>query len=490
MPDKNKILEMYSPENFQRAGHALIDLLARYLEKNLTGKSKIISWRTPAAEDLNWQAALPKNATLSADAFIQKLDDDILANTLAIHHPRNMGHQVANPLPIAALCDLVAALTNQAMTIYEAGPSATMLERQVIRWLFELISPNWNKAGGVLTSGGAQANLTALLVARQVSSQGNANIWKNGVSSVPKLCILASEHTHYSVSRAAGIMGLGTEAVISIACDAHGRMKLDALEQAHQQCMANQQTIIAVAANAGCTATGSIDPLEAIGKYCQANKLWFHVDGAHGASALLSETHRNKLNGIELADSVVWDGHKLMYMPAAVSAVLFRNEAHSYSAFSQDASYLFQGKNPEEEAFNTSYRTLECTKRMMALKLWAAFSLYGVNGLGSLIDEAFAKAALLATKLKAQPDFSLLMSPQTNIVCFRYLAKLEGEALNQHQADIRQQLVEKGLFHITQAKIDGAIWLRVTLMNPFTAENDLDALLASIAQTSKNLLSE
>ena len=173
----NKILEMYNPENFQRSGHALIDLLTRYLENNLAGKGKVISWQAPATEDLNWQAALPKNATLSADEFIQKLDDDILANTLAIHHPRNMGHQVANPLPMAALCDLVAALTNQAMTIYEAGPSATMLERQVIRWLCELISPNWNKAGGVLTSGGAQANLTALLVARQVSSQDNANVW-------------------------------------------------------------------------------------------------------------------------------------------------------------------------------------------------------------------------------------------------------------------------------------------------------------------------
>ena len=490
MSNKNKILAMYSPESFQKSGHTLIDLLTRYLEKNLAGKNNVISWQAPAVEDLNWQAALPKNATLSADEFIQKLDHDILANTLAIHHPRNMGHQVANPLPIAALCDLVAALTNQAMTIYEAGPSATMLERQVIRWLCELISPNWNTAGGVLTSGGAQANLTALLAARQASSQGNANIWKNGVSSAPKLCILASEHSHYSISRAAGIMGLGTEAVIPIACDQHGRMKMDALEQAHQHCTRHQETIIAVAANAGCTATGSIDPLMAIGEYCQANKLWFHVDGAHGASALLSETHRNKLNGIELADSVVWDGHKLMYMPAAVSAVLFRHEAHSYSAFSQDASYLFQGKNPEEEVFNTSYRTLECTKRMMALKLWAAFSLYGVNGLGSLIDEAFAKAVLLANKLKAQPNFILLMPPQTNIVCFRYLAKLEDEALNQHQADIRQQLVESGLFHITQATLDGAIWLRVTLMNPFTSENDLDALLTSIAQASKNLLSE
>lgn len=480
-------LAMYSPQNFQSMGHALIDLLTRYLENNLAGKSKVIAWKAPQIEDLNWQAALPQKATLSTDTFIQKLDQEILANTLAIHHPRNMGHQVANPLPVAALCDLVAALTNQAMTIYEAGPSATMLERQVIRWLCELVSPSWNQAGGVLTSGGAQANLTALLVARQVTSQGHANIWKNGVSSVPKLCILASEHSHYSVSRAAGIMGLGTDAVLPIAGDAHGGMKLDALKQAHQDCIARQQTIIAVAANAGCTPTGSVDPLEAIGQYCQANKLWFHVDGAHGASALLSETHRNKLNGIALADSVVWDGHKLMYMPAAVSAVLFRDEAHSYSAFSQDASYLFQGKNLEEEAFNISFRTLECTKRMMSLKLWAAFSLYGVDGMGDLIDEAFGKATLLANKLTARPNFALLMPPQTNIVCFRVLANLASETLNQHQAAIRQHLVQSGKFHLTQVKLDDTIWLRVTLMNPFTSENDLDALLDEIEQTSQTL---
>jgi L-2,4-diaminobutyrate decarboxylase len=490
MSDKSKPLEMYSPQNFQSMGYAIIDLLTQYLEKNLAGESEVIAWKAPLTEDLKWQAALPKNATLSADAFLQKLDQEILANTLAIHHPRNMGHQVANPLPVAALCDLVASLTNQAMTIYEAGPSATMLERQVIRWLCELISPSWNKAGGVLTSGGAQANLTGLLVARQLASSRHANIWKDGVSAAPKLCILASEHSHYSVSRAAGIMGLGTDAVLPIACDQHGRMKLDALEQAHQQSTANQQTIIAVAANAGCTATGSIDPLLEIGEYCQAHQLWFHVDGAHGTSALLSDKHRHQLKGIELADCVVWDGHKLMYMPAAVSAVLFRDETHSYGAFSQDASYLFQGKNPEEEAFNISFRTLECTKRMMALKLWAGFSLYGVDGLGGLINEAFAKARLLATKLKAQPDFALLMPPQTNIVCFRYLAKLSGEALNQHQVDIRQQLVQSGQFHITQVKLDGAVWLRVTLMNPFTSELDLDALLETITHTSEQLLGQ
>ena len=109
-----------------------------------------------------------------------------------------------------------------------------------------------------------------------------------------------------------------------------------------------------------------------------------------------------------------------MYMPAAVSAVLFRNEQHSYAAFSQDASYLFQGESDTDEAFNLSYRTLECTKRMMALKLWAAFSLYGTDGMGALIDEAFAKAKIFAQKIQKQSTFELLMMPETNIVCFRW----------------------------------------------------------------------
>ncbi|NBQ85602.1 MAG: pyridoxal-dependent decarboxylase, partial [Methylophilaceae bacterium] len=220
---KKIISEMFDARTFQSTGHALIDLLTDYLQSNLEGQGKVLNWQAPLVEDLNWQAALPKQASLSSEALIEQLKSAILPNGLAIHHPRNMGHQVATPLPMAALCDLVAALTNQAMAVYEAGPSATMLERQVIRWLCELIDQkNWQQAGGVLTSGGAQANLTALLVARQISSsraETPANVWKAGVQAQASACLLASEHAHYSVSRAAGVMGLGTDAVIKIACD-------------------------------------------------------------------------------------------------------------------------------------------------------------------------------------------------------------------------------------------------------------------------------
>jgi L-2,4-diaminobutyrate decarboxylase len=170
--------------------------------------------------------------------------------------------------------------------------------------------------------------------------------------------------------------------------------------------------------------------------------------------------------------------------------VLFKNEQHSYAAFSQDASYLFQGESHEDEAFNLSYRTLECTKRMMALKLWAAFSLYGTEGMGALVDEAFAKAKVFAEKIQERANFELLMKPETNIVCFRFLNKqLSQEAINNHQSDIRQHIIESGAFHITQVDLHGVTWLRTTLMNPFTTEQDLDELLARVASAAQAVLS-
>jgi L-2,4-diaminobutyrate decarboxylase len=488
MTSKINIVDMFNAENFRSSGHALIDLLADQLQKQLSGFGPVINWKNPELEDQHWQKTLPQKAILDADDLIKKLQSDILPDSLAIHHPRNMGHQVATPLPMSALCDLVAALSNQAMAVYETGPSATMIERQVIRWLSELIGwkPTDTKhINGILTSGGAQANLTALLAARQHSAK--SNVWKNGITEHKPLKILASEHSHYSISRAAGIMGLGTDAVVRVPTDIVGRMDVAQLQYLHQQSLHKGDHIIGVVATAGCTPTGSIDPLLQIGLYCNAQNLWLHVDGAHGASALLSDQHRQQLNGITLADSVVWDGHKLLYMPATVSAVLFKNAADSYAAFAQDASYLFQGDNHEAEEFNASYRTLECTKRMMGLKLWTAFLLYGVEGMSLLVDEAFAKARLFAKKIQADQAFELLMQPQTNIVCFRYCKDdCSIENLSLLQSVIRNRLIKSGAFHLTQVTLHDHTWLRTTLMNPMTQASDLDALLLAIKQVASN----
>lgn len=475
------LLALFDSTEFRGAGHVIIELLADYLDKNLKGEGKVIDWHPPQQAIKNWQRPLPVKSVLTPRQFIAALDQDILARSLRIHHPHNLGHQVASPLPIAALCDLVASLSNQAMTVYEAGPSATMLEKQVVQWLCELIgqeTSEWKNADGVLTSGGAQANLTALLAARQ--AKAGWDIWQQGVSNGTPLRILACETTHYSISRAAAIMGLGADAVIKVPMDKRGGMDIAALKAACLQCLAQGSKPFAVAASAGCTPTGSIDPLGEIGAFCREHDLWLHVDGAHGASALLSAKLKPMLAGIELADSVVWDGHKLLYMPAAVSAVLFRDPKHSYAAFAQEASYLFSDEDPEE-AYNIGVRTLECTKRMMGLKLWATFMLYGTQKLGSLVEHVFGTARQLAQRLEESEDFELLMQPQTNIVCFRHVPKdLDGRAQDSYQENLRRKIVESGKFHLTQVRINNQTWLRTTVMNPFTGGGHLDALMRAM----------
>lgn len=468
--------QMFDSEQFRNSGHALIDLLAAQLVHELSGNANLINWQPAVEAARSWQQPMPEVAEFSHADFITWLQQEILPRNLAMYHPHSMAHQAAPPLPMAALCDLVAALCNQAMALYETGPAATLLEHQAIHWLTTAVG--WPHGAGVLTSGGSQANLTALLAARQHAA---ANIWQEGVTAAPCLRILTSELAHYSVKRTAAIMGLGADAVISVATDKQGRMSMEALQAAHTACLHRHERVMAIVATAGCTATGSIDPLQAIGQYCQTHDVWLHIDGAHGAAAVLSDQHAGKLQGIHLADSISWDGHKLLYMPATVSAVLFRNAADSYLSFSQEASYLFNGEYGEETDFNLSYRTLECTKRMMGLKMVAAFKLYGQRGMASLLDHVFALAEQFAAMLTNTPGFELLMHPQTNIVCFRYHSNVSNTAaFDSLQAHIRQQLLHHGLFHLSQVEINNSIWLRCVFMNPQTQPKHLQQLLQEI----------
>lgn len=471
---------MFDPEQFRASGQALVALLAEQLSHDLAGEGQPLNWQPPQLAEQAWLQPMPEQPELNADTLLTWLSQQVIPANLAVHHPHSIGHQLAPPLPLAALCDLVASLANQAMPVYETGPAATLIERQLIRWLSGLLG--WHSESGstgILTSGGAQANLTALLAARQHC----VDVWRSGVKHAPQLRILTSTLAHYSISRAAGIMGLGTDAVLAVAVDAQGRMDMADLTRLHASCLQHGEIVMAVVASAGCTATGSIDPLQDIAAFCQAQQLWLHVDGAHGASALLSTQHAHKLQGIALADSVTWDGHKLLYMPAAVSAVLFREAKHSYLAFAQDASYLFHGEDAALD-YNTSYRTLECTKRMMGLKLLAAFKLYGRQGMAQLLDHVFALASSFADALAQAPDFELLMRPQTNIVCFRY--RTDAAQSNRLQSWLRLQLLQGGDYHLSQVEISGTLWLRCTLMNPYTEFKHLQGLLERIRTRTRS----
>jgi L-2,4-diaminobutyrate decarboxylase len=456
--------EHYDPERFRELGKRVVDLLA----DALAAPGAVLPWRTPDENLARW----PVRDDGGGDLV------EILARAIAgstrLHHPRYAGHQVTAPLPAAALCDLVSAFLNQGSAVYEMGPVANAMERQVVRWMASRLGLG-DAADGVLTSGGSAGNLTALLAARQARAG-----WDAWSEPGPPLAFLVGESAHYSISRATRIMGWGAGGAVAVPADASGRMRAGELAAARAAAERRGRRVIGVAASACSTATGVYDPLEAIADHCAREGLWLHVDGAHGAAAALSERQRWRLRGIERADSVVWDGHKMLLVPALVTAVLFRDGRRSYEAFAQEASYLYDGGGGEANWWDLGLRTLECTKLMMALKLWAVLATVGERALGEYVAETYERTARFAERLAAAGDFEVI-PPESNILCFRHvLPGMDEGALDARQARAREEIIRGGGFYFVKTRLGGKTWLRVTVINPLTRDEDLDALADAV----------
>lgn len=475
----DEIEQAYSPDAFRDLGHALVDHLADYLGRAQARKLPVLPFTSPEllASSLENDFAAPRATVWNQDV------PDWLAAAIHLHHPRYVGHQVTSPLPEAALAELMAALTNNGAAVYEMGPLEVAMERALIGRMARWIGFS-EGADGVFTSGGSLGNLTALLAARQ--AQAGFDAWNDGLAHGEPLGVIVGEQAHYSAQRALQIAGLGRGSIETVPVDSAFRMRADLLEDARRRLLMRGRRPIAVVASAGSTATGAYDPLLPIGEYCERHGLWLHVDGAHGASALLSERLRARLAGIERADSVVWDAHKMLLMPALVTAVLFRNGSRSYEAFAQSASYLFEGDDPRAEWFNLASRTLECTKRWMVLPLYSALCRYGASFFASYVEAQVDRAARFADAITASGDFELLVRPESNIVCFRYLGRSSGalEELNALQRRIRSQLVTSGQFYLVQTSVAGRVYLRTTIINPRTTDADLADLLQALRQAA------
>ena len=478
------LTDPYDPELFRRSGHMVVDALADYLETALAGDLPVLPFRPALELAREYQGSLPIDPADDVDAEISRCLAQIIRQSIHLPHPGYMGHQVPPSLPVAALGDLISSVLNNSVAVYEMAQAGTQIERQVILWL--CASVGWpHDSDGVLTSGGSLGNLTALLAARNHATQGTA--WRQGLHAGPPLAMLVSDQAHYSVTRAAGVLGLGQESVVAIPTDSRFRVDLTALAQLYRQTEQEGKKVMAIVASAGTTATGSFDPLREMGEFCREKGVWFHIDGAHGASALYSEKYRRLTEGIELASSLVWDMHKMLFAPSLVTAVLFRRREDNYAAFSQEASYLF-GRHPEAADFDLALRTLECTKRTMGIKLWLALRVHGARTIGEMVTRTFDLAREFANLLKAQPDFELATEPASNILCFRHVpAALKtlqnaSEKLDAHQFQVRQKVVASGKYFLVYTVLRNKVYLRTTLMNPRTTVEDLTGLIQAIRE--------
>ena len=466
------IANAYDPERFRADGHRLIDAIAEQLASWHAREGQALPWRDPTDARATWAAESLSGGELVADLA------RIMRASTALANPRCMAHQVPPPLPGAVLAEMVSALLNNGMAVYEMGPAAVPIELAVIEWMCRKLemAPG---AGGVLTSGGSLGNLTALLAMRQACA--GFDVWGQGSHAGPPLAVIASDEAHYSVARTLRVMGWGDAGAIGAKVYAHHRLTAATVEHALLAARERGQRVIGIVAAAGSTATGSFDPLDELADLAERQQLWLHVDAAHGGGACVSASQRHKLRGIERADSIVWDAHKLLMMPALVTAVLFRKTSHAYEAFAQQASYLFAASHPSERWWDLGTRTLECTKRMMAIEMWTALRSHGEAWFGEVVDRQHALAVELAANISAASDFELAIAPESNIVCYRHRpVGVEGAALDGHNRALRERAVKDGTYYIVGAQLPAGYYLRSTLMNPLIETSDLDGLISHL----------
>jgi len=465
----------FNPEEFRKEGHTLVDTLSDYLEEALSGKEMpVLPWNDPdqLAETFSFDSGGGENEPVNT--FIKRIID----YSIHIHHPHYIGHQVTSPLPAAVLVQFCTTLLNNGAAIYEMGPVNMAMEKNVIKRFGTLIG--YPKGfDGIFTHGGTAGNLTAMLAARQAKT--DYNIWEDGVRELNRPGYMISEQAHYSVGRNVKIMGLGDESIVRVPVDKHFRMRSDLLEELKNEAEKKGIRIISVVASSCSTATGSYDDLEAVAGFCEKYDLWMHVDGAHGMGVLFSEKYSDLVKGIERADSVVIDFHKMFLVPALNTLVMFKNGERSFETFAQKASYLFQ-KSQKNVWYNSATRTIECTKSALGIIAYTALKYYGKSYFKTYIDSRYDLAATFARLVISERNLELAVEPESNIVCFRFASeKVSDHELNRINSEIRSEIIKEGLFYIVQAELNGKVWLRVTIINPVTSETTLKDLLVRVS---------
>lgn len=433
-----------------------------------TGLTPALAERRVAEVDLDRPLADP--GQVLAEMSRLWLDDAVW-----FHEPSYAAHLNCPVVVPALLAELFVASVNSSLDTFDQSVGATFIERQLIEWTARRIGFG-DAADGVFTSGGSQSNLQGLLLARGRHERVPAE----------RLRILASAESHFSVQKSARLLGLGEDSVVSVPTDARHRMDPAALERSLAACADLGVRPMAIVATAGTTDFGAIDPLGQVADLAAAYDAWLHVDAAYGGGLLVSPTRRDRLQGIERADSVTIDFHKTFFQPVSSSAVVVRDRATLHPA-TWHADYL----NPREATHpNQVDKSLQTTRRFDALKLWVTLRTMGPDLVGQYVDAVIDLASAVHRAQRGHSELEFAAAPELSTLVFRYvppgppLAEKESAALNNA---IREALYASGRAMVAATKVDGVQHLKLTLLNPMATVEDITGVLDLVRETGARL---
>ncbi len=379
------------------------------------------------------------------------------------------------PVAIPALAaEALISATNQSLDSWDQSPFATLLEEHVIQWLLMLMGAP-DQSGGCFSSGGSQSNMTALYLAIEQKPDIDRK----------KLVVFISENAHFSIRKSARILGLSADAVIPMPVDENGRMSAAHLQPAIMKSRNEHKVPLAIVATAGTTDLGAIDPLSDIADIAETHGLWLHVDAAYGGG-LLFTPHRDRLHGIERAQSVTLDFHKMLFQPISC-AVLLVKDKKLFSPLALNADYL----NPAEAVFsdvpNLVERSMQTTRRGDALKVAITMRSIGRAGISDMVRKTLDNAKAAADAIRARDALQLIQNPPLSTVLFRYLPRNGGQCGDEISIKVREQLFNEGTAAIATTIHHGRVCFKLTLLNPFSDAGIINGILDRIVATATEL---
>ncbi len=458
---------MWGSDALRSAAHELGELLVRY-EAELAAR--------PVFPDID-RAAL---RTILEEPFpedgrpfhelLGEFQRVVIPNSTQIAHPRFLAYVLPSPNSVAPFADALASVLNQNCNLWTLSPAANAIEQKIVSWFLELFEIPLG--GGILTSGGSMANLSALAVARDAHHQGDPRMEGLQTSRSP-LVLYTSEEAHNSIDKAVTLLGLGLNNLRRIGTDERCRLRLDLLRNAIAKDRSDGMTPFCVVASAGTVTTGAIDPLDELAEYCQRERLWLHVDGAYGAFAVLSERLRSNLVTSGRGDSLTLDPHKLLFTSLEAGCVLFRDKERWRKTYGFIPSYLTM--NPDPDLLHFAEYGPQLSRGFKALKVWWALRAYGRKAYARVIDGLLDLASHMGERIQGEPLLELAAPVTLTAVCFRH-RRLDD---SQHE-EVLRDLVNEGLAFLGPARVKGRSSIRACFTNLRTTRQDVDLILNEV----------
>jgi glutamate/tyrosine decarboxylase-like PLP-dependent enzyme len=415
------------------------------------------------------------------DSLLKVFRETIVPFSRQNAHPRMFGYVQSSGTPIGAFADLLASTLNANLTIWRSAPAPVEVERLTIDWIRQILGFN-DGAGGLFVSGGSMANFAALAAARQAT--GN---------SPGRLRIYASSETHFSIAKAAALLGIGRENVCHVAVNERFRIRTDDLVAKITADLEAGYVPLCVVSNAGTVNTGAVDPFMDIREISDRFHLWMHVDGSYGVFAVLAESAKNLFAGMERADSIALDPHKWLYLPVDVGCVIYRDPEIARAAFTHEAEYTRIIGEEADEAFAFWDYGPELSRRFRALKVWMLLKGVGLDSLSAAIESNLACARYLESMVRACDDFEMVAPVELSIFCFRHvpvqLRSQSPQAIDAFNERLLVALQRDGSSYLSNATLGGRFALRGCVLNYRTTLRDMEILLDDLRRLAKSLAS-